>query len=248
MADDDHGAVFPVRQRLQRGDDILATLAIERGGRLIGKDQAGLARQCPRNGHALFLATRQFGGKMIGAIAHVEALEQLQRRRLLLAWRKLLEIERDGDVFPGAQGRKQVVMLEDEADMGKAQGRQGFGIERMQRLSVQGDTPLAWPQQAAHHLQQGGLARAARTEQQGHLAGAHVERDVAQRRQGSRALAIGDADILDAQQGFAHANTLLGSMRTRRRIEISAPNAHISTVSAASTTSSHHGTITATLP
>src|SRR5690606_35986651 len=59
-------------------------LAVERGGRFVGQDDAGTVGQRPRNGHSLRLATRQERWLGRGAVVDLEITEQIAGTRATL--------------------------------------------------------------------------------------------------------------------------------------------------------------------
>ena len=60
--------------------DLLARLAVERAGRLVGEDQPRLADQRARDRDALLLTARHLRRQVVGPVAQADALEVLRRR------------------------------------------------------------------------------------------------------------------------------------------------------------------------
>src|SRR3546814_8248217 len=77
--DDHRGAVLAV-DRAQHRHDEAGGGRVERGDRLVGKDEAGLLGQHPRDGAALLLLAGESRGTLMRLIDQPDALQRPQRR------------------------------------------------------------------------------------------------------------------------------------------------------------------------
>ena len=130
--DGDAGAVGLVEQV----HDLLEVLLSSAPGRLVGEDQARLADQRARDGHALLLAARHLGGQVVGPRrAGPTRSRDSSARRLRARARDALVVERQRDVLERRLERQQVERLEHEADEAVAVDRAALRSDRS-RISV----------------------------------------------------------------------------------------------------------------
>ena len=88
---------------------------IQIAGRLIAKQEQGLADEGARQRHALLLAAGKLGGAMVEAIAQANLLEQIARA--VDGWRVIVRYQRrHQDVLEHGTLRQQAVVLKDESD------------------------------------------------------------------------------------------------------------------------------------
>ena len=157
-------------------------LGVERGGRLVGEDDARTVGERPGDRHALGLAAGQLGGKGVLAMADLEIVQQLDSPACVPRRLVPRQLQHHRHVVGGVEERQQVVELEDEADLLQPQPAQiaPQPAAVVDQLAVQAHASARRIEDAADDVEQRGLARAGRAAQGDHLAGAHVERDVAQ--------------------------------------------------------------------
>ena len=156
----------------------------------------------------------------------VARLEPCERRTLAA------HVEREADVLGGRQGGKQMIGLEDEADMLAPQRGELLGPEPGGRMAADADRAAGRRQHAAEHGQERGLAAARRAHQQGELAAGEREIDALERLDAPGALAEHLGDVGGFDHGLRHwANTMAGSIRVTTRIAEIAAMVHIATVS-----------------
>ena len=91
------------------------------------------------DGDPLALATRELVGVVRRPVLQPEVLERLERRRLGLAGRDAVELQRQGHVLHRAEPGQQVVVLEDVADGLAAQPRLAVARQRGQRPAADVD-------------------------------------------------------------------------------------------------------------
>ena len=192
-------AVFPV-EFAQQIQDVFGRLAVKVSGGLVAHQQIRIGHDRAGDGHALLLATRQFGGFMRGAVVQAD---QLQGDRCVLAplcGGEAGQHQRQLDVPLGGEHRHQVVELEDEADVRGAPARKLVGAEAVDPLSLDPHAAAGRRIQPADEVEQGRLARARRTHESHELALSYVEVDVMQHLHLLLAADIGLADVAQLDQ------------------------------------------------
>ena len=90
--------------------------AVQIAGRLVRQNQGRVVDQCPCDGNALLLASRQLGRPMSRAIHEPDAPEQLHGSVMTLASRYTGIDERQLDVSRRGQSRQKIEVLEHEPD------------------------------------------------------------------------------------------------------------------------------------
>jgi hypothetical protein len=172
MGDEDAGHAFG-GEVLDRHQNLLLRLGIERGGDLVEQHHLGVHRQRAGNRDALLLASRQFARIGRELVGKADLGEQLARARLDLRLVLLEHMDRrHHHVLQRVLVREQIVLLEDDADIASQ-------AELVEILVVD--------------LAPGELDRA--------LADRHQAVDATQQRRFSRARRADDADGLAAPDG-----------------------------------------------
>jgi hypothetical protein len=192
-----------------------AAHAVERGGRLVRQDQRRLVRQGSGDGHALLLAAAEHLGVRVLPARDVQVLEQLTSA--LSAVALATELARDLHVLPRREERREVRLLEHEAEVTPAQ--RGQVRERNAVLHDEAPPEIHLPRvggrDEAQGLDERGLARPAGPEQRGHRPAGDRQADVVQRLHGGRARPVGLAQLHRAD-GVFHgqpSSATDGSMR-----------------------------------
>ena len=159
----DAGLLFH-RQLAQKVHHQLRALAVERGGRFVGKNDPGAIGQRPRDGDALRLPARKKRGLHRGAVADLEIVEQLARPGATLGGRFAGKVENDRDILLRRQEGQKVMRLKDETDLFEPKppeiAAKPFAVE--DRFPVQRDPTGGRGKDAADDVQQRRLARPGR--------------------------------------------------------------------------------------
>ena len=116
MRDDDDRLAFGI-QLIEDFQHFLAARLIQRPGRLVGEDHVAGVHQSAGDGHALLLPARKLSRPVIQPIRNAKPRQQLACTGLSpLAVRAGVD-GRHFDIAECGQFRKQVIALEDEAEM-----------------------------------------------------------------------------------------------------------------------------------
>ena len=99
----------------QQAHDPVAGRGVQAASGLIGQDQRRLVGQGAGHSHPLALATAELAGQMVHAISQAHQLQQVTSSLPVLATGARLAAHGHLHVLPRAQGRQQIVELEDEA-------------------------------------------------------------------------------------------------------------------------------------
>jgi hypothetical protein len=174
---------FSRATRLSRSHDLHPTPGVERGGRLVGKDQRRLVGERAPNRHALLLAAGEVGRHIVGAVGDFEVVEQLPGAAARAAAVHAVELHGQGDVVQRREEGDQVVCLEDEPDVLAAEAAHvdADPAIAVDRLAIYLDQAGAGIDDQADAQEQRGLARTAGAEQRDQLAGLDIEIDTIQR-------------------------------------------------------------------
>ena len=156
---------------------------VEIAGGLVGEQQLRTHHQRPGDGHALLLAAGEHARHVRQPLAEADAAQQLVGARACVRERHARDAHRHLRVLDRVELRQQMMELEDEADavvperddLGVAQPRQVSAVDR--------DRPLIDAIEAAEQVQQRALADARRADDGGHLAGVHLEIEIAKHRE-----------------------------------------------------------------
>ena len=122
MGDEHQRRLAAALQAEQQVDDLLAGLAVEVAGRLVGQHDLRAGAQRPGDGDALLLAAGELGREMIGAMRQPHLGQQRAGR--LEGVGLAGELQRQRHVLQRRHGRHQVERLEHDADVGAADERQ----------------------------------------------------------------------------------------------------------------------------
>src|SRR5262249_10277004 len=136
---DDDGPVGHQGGGAQEAHDGLAGLGVEGGGGLVGDQQAGLVDQRPGDGHPLLLPARPLAGQGVGPLPEAQLGQQGAGAGEGPGAGPAGDQQGHGGVLGGAQGRQQVVLLEDEADVGGAEAHLPGGRQAGQVGPQDGD-------------------------------------------------------------------------------------------------------------
>jgi hypothetical protein len=110
-----------------------------------------------------------------GFLAEANLGEGARREALRLVPLEAANLERQQHILGRAQRGKQVVGLEDEAQILPPQGGQVFGVQTGRRMTRNPDVAGAWAENTAENGHESGLAAARRPHQQRQLAAMNAD-------------------------------------------------------------------------
>ena len=176
VRDDEQRDVLGARQRVHHGG---GRRGVEAAGRLVGEDQPRPVDEGARDGGALRLADRELRGAGVRAGGEAEPLEQLVGAGERGAPVAGGPPRRERHVLARAQVIEQVVLLEHEAEPGQPHlGARGVRCAP-RVLAGQPHGAAVGAIEEADHLQERGLAAAARAHQRDRLGAGDRERGAA---------------------------------------------------------------------
>ena len=133
VGDQQHRDALLLGEVVHQVHHLAAGLLVERGGGLVGQDQARAAGEGARDRHALALSARELRGILLRALAEADSVEhRLGAPARFGAGGVRVEEQRHLHVLRGGQRVEQVVRLEDVAD-----------------LAAHGSRARGWPRRAA---------------------------------------------------------------------------------------------------
>src|SRR6185295_2520910 len=144
----------------EEGDDLLAGLAVEVAGGLIGEEDGGAVDEGASDGDALALAAGELIGLVMHAVAEADALQGADGALLGAAPVLLRVDEGKGDVLDRGGAVEEFEGLEDEADLLVADLGEVSGIHLVGRLAGELVGPGGGAVEAAEDVHEGGLAGA----------------------------------------------------------------------------------------
>src|SRR6266508_1738920 len=177
---EDHGVAMTV-ELLEELEHLGTCLGIERPGRLVGQQDRRVVRQRPRDRDALPLPAREHRRQDVGLLRDADALQELHCSLAPLPARDARVEQRQLDVARNRGLRKQVVVLEHEADLLIADSCERRARQPLDRLAVQEVAPLGRRVETPQDRHQGGLARARRPDERDKLPTRDRQVDAAQR-------------------------------------------------------------------
>src|SRR5579871_842980 len=157
-------------------------MAVEVASWFVRQQQRGVANDCARNRHALFLTTRELFGKMAYAILEADQFERGHDVVAALLRGEFGQQQRQLDVFESRKHRNQVERLKDVADVLIPPARDLPVVETENILSLHQEFARRWTVDRRDHIQQRCLPGARRSHQRKELALRDVDGYVIQRR------------------------------------------------------------------
>ena len=172
VRDEDDGQALLLVEPLQHPQHFLGRARVEIPGRLVGEQQFRAVDECPGDGYALLLAARERGRLVVHTVGQADEPQHRLRVALAVGFRGMRwrVVQRHARVVQRTGPRQQVEVLEDEPDLGVAQGGALVGRQRRDFLPLEAIAAGRGPVQAAEDVHQRALARAARTDQRDELA------------------------------------------------------------------------------
>ena len=157
-----------------------AVLGIECGGGLITDDEPRLMHQSTGDGDALLLTTGELGGAVFHAVPQSDTIEHLPRFLLRIAGGFPLDQERNADVLDAVQGRDEIKLLEDEADVLCTEARDGGLLHGAQIATEDLELAIIRLQRASDDADERGFPTTRRSDEHGDVTAANVEIDALQ--------------------------------------------------------------------
>jgi hypothetical protein len=117
VRDHDDRAIGFDSDLLQQPHHGLARLGIERRRRLVADQEPRFVDQRPRDRHPLLLPAGEFCGRRVQPLPEADLPEHGSRPLERCRPPPADDEQRDRDIFHGREGRQQVVLLEDKADV-----------------------------------------------------------------------------------------------------------------------------------
>lgn len=211
VGDDDDGPAVLVTRLPQQCEYLVAGRLVECTGGFVGQQHGRLLRQGPRNRDTLLLPAAQLTREAID-LANESDLGE--RRRAAFAVRT----GERGDqlhVLDGGERRDQVEELKDEAHSLTPERAEGFAVELSDGDAVHLDDPARRTIETADDVQECGLARATRAQQNDELTGPDLEIDPVEGTNFGHTAAVYPVDTAErdrrlrrASSGFGHTHPL----------------------------------------
>ena len=166
MRDDHEGNAFFLLHFEKEVSDLFTGLAIERSGGLISEDEARLVDEGSGHGDALLFSSRKSGGKMGEAVAEADALKKGFGAGAGLAFLFIPAAGKpwDEDVLKNGELGKEIVLLEDEAELTIAELGGFFFAERADVFTTYRDLAGSGREHRTDDIEKGRFSTAGRTD------------------------------------------------------------------------------------
>ena len=200
VRDDDDGAAVLVCDAGEQPRDVGTACGVERGRRLVGEDQIGIADHRARNRDALLLAAAELVRVRVRPMCQTEHGKRSAACFFDRGAFRATELQGHGHVFPGPERRQQIVVLENETDLIPSKDAQVVLRGALDRAVADVDTPGGRLADAAQDLQQRAFAASRRAHEEEDLAATHVERDAAHGMDGGISGAIDHGNVFQPRR------------------------------------------------
>ena len=160
----DHDDQPVARDLFQKLHDLHAGLAVQRAGGLVREDDVGVVDESTRDGDALHLPAGHLAGSLFRLLFKPHFPERFQGALSALLLGDARERQAELDVLQDVHVRDEVVALEDEADPAVAVGVPVLVTILRGGDAVHADVTARIAVQAAHDVEECGLAAAGRSE------------------------------------------------------------------------------------
>ena len=210
MRDHDDQAV--VRDLGEQVHDLDAGFGVEGAGGLVGQQDLGIVDQGARDGDALHLAAGQLAGLLVHVIAQAHLLQRGHRAVVAFGARHARQRQRQLHVGQHRLVGDEVVALEHEADAVVAVGVPVLVFILFGGDAIDDEVPRVVVVEAAHDVEQRGLARAGGPQDGHELVVAERHRHVVERGLGEVGRRVRLADVEQLQHGVP-----FGAFLARRR-------------------------------
>src|SRR6266576_444197 len=163
----DHDARFAVLavERLQQVENLVAGFAVQIARGFVAEQQRWVRDNRARDAHTLLLAAGELAGIMFGAVCQAYDIQRCRHVLFPLGFRQVRQEQRQLHVaFRGEHG-KQVVELENKADVPRPPGGEPAVGEFVDVLARDAHAAAGWAVQPADQIQQRAFARPRRPHQ-----------------------------------------------------------------------------------
>lgn len=159
---------------------LVAVVAVEASGRLVGEDDFRIVHQGASHGRALAFAAGELGGAVGETLGEAEFRQEGAGALHSLAPGATGDKRRHCHILLYRELGEEAVGLEDEADVGVAEAREGAVAQRFHVLTVVEDaSALLGLEESAENLEEGGLPGAGGADNGCNLPGGDVQGDFA---------------------------------------------------------------------
>src|SRR6516225_4213328 len=231
MGDDKNGTTAFFGNRRENRHGCLSIGRIQRGRRLVGENSRWLGHYGARDGDPLLLATAELARERFHFRGKANAAQDLLGFRSGFWPAFTADIERQENIFSDRESGKEMVGLENEADMLTSDIRKLFRTRSGGRRAANADSSRRRCEHAAKNRQEGGLAATGRADQNRQLSAEKAQSDVLERLDRCSPAAKPPADICCLDDGVRHrVSTTAGSTRSTRKIAANAEMMLMTTV------------------
>ncbi len=147
-----------------QGHHLLGVVFIKAPGGFVGEQPTGLMNEGTGQRHPLALAAGELLRPGVAFVAHAKAREQGIEAPIVLG--QVVYLKGQGEVLGHGQGRQQVEILIDDAEMAATQAGPLVCRQGVEAGLFQPDLPLVRGDETGDEVEQGGLATAALPQQQ----------------------------------------------------------------------------------
>ncbi len=151
-------------RRHHQGHHLLGVVFIKAPGGFVGEQPTGLMNEGTGQRHPLALAAGELLRPGVAFVAHAKAREQGIEAPIVLG--QVVYLKGQGEVLGHGQGRQQVEILIDDAEMAATQAGPLVCRQGVEAGFFEPDLPLVRGDETGDEVEQGGLATAALPQQQ----------------------------------------------------------------------------------
>ncbi len=205
VRDDHEGDAVLGGEFHEDGHDFRAVAGVEIAGGLVGKEDFGFVDNGPGDGHALLFAAGKLGREVIGAIGETDPAKSLQ-----CGFRGVVSGDGtgDGDVFESGEFGKEMIVLENVADLTVAELGLLAAAHGVEVDAVDVDAALFRPLQTGESVEQSGFAGAAGATEKDTLATPDFQIDAVKHFDGFFPDAVAAVEVHRPDHDILHAGRL----------------------------------------
>ncbi len=215
---DEHDGDAALVQLLEQRDDLIGGAAVERAGRLVGKENVRIVGERAGDRHALLLAAGELGRLMPRALAEPD-LDQARMRLVARVALVPMRVEQgEGDIVERAGARQQIEILEHEADGLVAILRERIGAHAAELVALDPERAGGRGVERADQVHEGRLAGAGMAGYGEIFAARNIDIDALQRADHAVAHPVGLGEIMrrDLRRSGARARLHHGAISRAR--------------------------------